>query len=37
MLLKVGDKILVAHRRLYDKDEERFFVGRIEAYEAGVV
>lgn len=37
MLLKEGDKILVAHRRLFDKDEMRFFVGRVDAYEAGVV
>jgi hypothetical protein len=37
MLLKEGDKILVAHRRLFDKDEVRFFVGRVDAYEAGVV
>ena len=26
MLLKEGDKILVAHRRLFEKDEVRFFV-----------
>ena len=37
MLLKEGDKLLVAHRRLYDKDDVRFFIGRIEGYEAGVV
>ena len=37
MLLKEGDKILVTHRRLFDKDETRFFVGRVDAYEAGVV
>jgi hypothetical protein len=37
MLLQEGDKILVAHRRLFEKDEVRFFVGRVEAYEAGIV
>jgi hypothetical protein len=37
MLLKEGDKILVAHRRLFEKDEVRFFVGRVDAYEAGIV
>ena len=37
MLLNEGDKILVAHRRLFEKDEIRFFVGRVDAYEAGVV
>ena len=37
MLLKEGDKILVAHRRLFEKDESRYFIGRIDAYEAGIV
>jgi len=37
MLLREGDKILVAHRRLFDKDVARFFIGQVEAYEAGVV
>lgn len=37
MLLKEGNKILVAHRRLFDKDVIRFFIGLVEAYEAGVV
>jgi hypothetical protein len=37
MLLRGGEKILVAHRRLFEKDEVRFFVGRVDAYEAGVV
>jgi hypothetical protein len=36
MLLKEGDKILVAHRRLFEKDELRYFIGRIDAYEAGI-
>jgi hypothetical protein len=37
MILEQGDSILVAHRRLYDRDEARFFIGRVDAYEAGVV
>ncbi|MEJ2232037.1 MAG: hypothetical protein P8X46_12755 [Nitrospirales bacterium] len=37
MLLKEGDTIFVAHRRLFEKDEVRFFVGRVDAYEGGVV
>jgi hypothetical protein len=37
MLLKEGDKILVAHRRLFERDEARFFVGRVEACEVGIV
>ena len=37
MVLKEGDNILVAHRRLFEKDEVRFFVGRVDAYEAGIV
>jgi hypothetical protein len=37
MLLNKGDKILVAHRRLFEKDVARFFIGQVEAYEAGLV
>jgi hypothetical protein len=37
MILKEGDKLLVAHRRLFEGDECRFFVGRVDAYEDGVV
>jgi hypothetical protein len=37
MMLKEGDKILIAHRRLFEKDEPRFFIGLVEAYEAGIV
>jgi len=37
MLLKEGDTIFVAHRRLFEKDEARFFVGRVDAYEGGIV
>lgn len=37
MLLDPGDTVLVAHRRLFEGDGVRFFLGRVDAYEAGVV
>lgn len=37
MLLKEGDKLLVAHRRLFERDESRYFIGRVDVYEAGIV
>lgn len=37
MLLNAGEKIFVAHRRLFEKDAMRFFVGRVDTYEGGVV
>jgi hypothetical protein len=37
MLLAEGDKILVAHRRLFERDEIRFFLGRVDALEYGIV
>lgn len=37
MLLKKGDKILIAYRRLFESDEARFFIGQVDEYEAGVV
>ncbi|MCG8404665.1 MAG: hypothetical protein MI923_05645 [Phycisphaerales bacterium] len=36
MILESGDKILVVHRRLFDKDENRYFVGTVEAFESGI-
>lgn len=36
MLLEPGSKLLVAHRRLYGTDHTRYFVGVVDAYEAGV-
>ena len=35
MLLNQGDKILVIHRRIFESDKSRFFIGEVEAYEAG--
>lgn len=37
MILAEGDKILVAHRRLLERDETRFFVGVVNASDGGVV
>jgi len=37
MLLEPGDNLLVVHRRLFEGDQSRFFVGRVEAYEDGLV
>ena len=37
MLLESGNKILVAHRRLFEGDPTRFFVGEVLAYDAGIV
>ncbi len=36
-LLKEGDNLLIAHRRIFEKDESRFFVGKVAAYDAGIV
>ena len=37
MLLAEGDRLLIAHRRLFDKDDSRFFVGKVLAYDSGLV
>lgn len=37
MLLRAGEQIFVAHRRLFEKDSVRFFVGRVDDYEGGIV
>lgn len=37
IILEPGNKLLIAHRRLFDKDEPRFFVGEVLAYDAGTV
>ena len=36
-LLEPGDRLLVVHRRLFERDDARFFLGEVEAYEAGIV
>ena len=35
-MLEQGDKILIVHRRLFEKDTPRFFVGEVQAYEVGL-
>ncbi|MDX1952433.1 MAG: hypothetical protein SFY81_09620 [Verrucomicrobiota bacterium] len=36
MILKPGEKIHVIHRRNYDKDQHRHFIGVVDAYEGGI-
>lgn len=36
VILESGDHVLIVHRRLFEKDRGRFFVGTVEAYEAGI-
>lgn len=36
-VVEKGSKLLVVHRRLFPKDELRYFVGRTVAYDCGVV
>lgn len=36
MILQTGDKVLIAHRRLFPEDRPRFFVGVVECYEHGL-
>ena len=36
MILRSGEKIHVIHRRLYEKDPHRHFIGTVESYEQGV-
>jgi hypothetical protein len=36
MILKSGDKVLIVHRRLFEQDLGRFFLGTIKEYEGGV-
>lgn len=35
-MLERGDKLLIVHRRLFEKDPPRFFVGEVQDYEAGI-
>jgi hypothetical protein len=36
MILRSGEKVHVIHRRHYEKDAHRHFIGTVEAYEGGV-
>lgn len=35
-MLEQGEKLLVVHRRLFEKDTPRFFVGEVQEYEVGI-
>ena len=37
MILKPNDRILLVHRRLFEEDEVRYFIGAVDAYDGGVV
>ena len=36
MILKPGEKVHVIHRRHYEKDHHRHFIGVVEGYDFGV-
>lgn len=36
MVLRSGEKVHIIHRRHYEKDQHRHFVGVVEAYENGI-
>jgi hypothetical protein len=36
MILEAGSKILVVHRRLFETDHSRFFLGIVDGYDQGV-
>jgi hypothetical protein len=37
MLISKGEKIHVVHRRLFEKDTRKHFVGEVEAFEHGIL
>lgn len=37
MILEEGGRVLIVHRRLFEADHPRYFVGIVDAYEAGVI
>ena len=37
MILAPGEKVLISHRRLFESDQPRFFVGVVDSYENGMV
>lgn len=36
MLLEAGNKLLITHRRLFEHDAPRFFVGEVQDWEDGI-
>ena len=37
MILDAGDKVLIVHRRLFEQDRIRLFIGNVQAYDNGIV
>ena len=37
MILEPGNKILAAHRHMFDHDADRYFLATVEHYEDGIV
>jgi len=37
MILQEGDKIMVVHRRLFENDKARYFIGIVDGYENGII
>lgn len=37
MILETGSRVLIVHRRLFDGDGPRYFVGVVDGYEPGLV
>lgn len=37
MILESGNNILIAHRRIFEGDLSRYFIGIVDGYEAGIV
>jgi len=37
MVVNPGDTVLIVHRRLFEKDCTRFFIGIVEEYDAGLI
>lgn len=35
-MLKQGDKLMIAHRRLFQGDSARYFIGQVDAFEGGL-
>lgn len=36
-MLKQQDLLLICYRRMFENDENRFFLGKVDAYENGIV
>jgi predicted secreted hydrolase len=37
MMLETGSRILIVHRRLFETDKGRYFMGEVDQYESGLV